>query len=254
MGKCYVDKIIDLALGEVGYKEKKTNEQLDDNNANAGHNNYNKYAKYIDDNYPAFYNTKKNGCDWCDIFVDYLFIKAYGYKDALRLTCQTEYSCGAGCTYSYMYYKANSQVGRVPKLGAQIFFSKNGTTCYHTGIVVDYDSETVTTVEGNAGDCVCKKIYSRFDSQIFGYGYPKYTEGVMKSTHEIALEVIDGRWGTGEERKRLLTEAGYDPVEVQKEVNKICEQSTSYPSDEDDDTLIVEFDPYRYSKIVIKVV
>lgn len=37
----------------------------------------------------------------------------------------------------------------------------------------------------------------------------------------IAKEVIRGKWGNGAERKRRLTQAGYDPVAVQQRVNEI---------------------------------
>jgi len=39
--------------------------------------------------------------------------------------------------------------------------------------------------------------------------------------HEIAGEVIQGKWGNGEERKSKLADAGYDYKEVQSMVNKI---------------------------------
>lgn len=42
-----------------------------------------------------------------------------------------------------------------------------------------------------------------------------------KSNEEIAREVIAGKWGNGAERKRRLTQAGYDYSEVQKCVNKL---------------------------------
>lgn len=42
-----------------------------------------------------------------------------------------------------------------------------------------------------------------------------------KSINEIAKEVINGKWGNGEERKRKLEKAGYDYKKVQKEVNRI---------------------------------
>lgn len=44
---------------------------------------------------------------------------------------------------------------------------------------------------------------------------------VKKSNKEIAKEVIDGKWGNGAERKKRLTDAGYNYNAVQKEVNKI---------------------------------
>ena len=41
-----------------------------------------------------------------------------------------------------------------------------------------------------------------------------------KSAADIADEVIQGKWGTGDERKAALEAAGYDPTEVQKIVNQ----------------------------------
>lgn len=51
----------------------------------------------------------------------------------------------------------------------------------------------------------------------FGYS-------AKKTNHEIALEVIDGKWGTANTnptRKSRLTAAGYNYIEVQNEVNKL---------------------------------
>lgn len=42
-----------------------------------------------------------------------------------------------------------------------------------------------------------------------------------KSVDEIAREVIAGKWGSGEERKKRLTAAGYDYAAVQKRVNEL---------------------------------
>ena len=41
-----------------------------------------------------------------------------------------------------------------------------------------------------------------------------------KSLDEIAQEVISGKWGNGEERKKRLTEAGYDYETIRVLVNK----------------------------------
>ena len=38
-------KVISIALTEVGYLEKASNDQLDDKTANAGNKNYTKYAR-----------------------------------------------------------------------------------------------------------------------------------------------------------------------------------------------------------------
>ena len=42
-----------------------------------------------------------------------------------------------------------------------------------------------------------------------------------KSNYEIALEVIRGSWGAGQERYDRLTAAGYDADKVQNMVNRI---------------------------------
>ena len=43
----------------------------------------------------------------------------------------------------------------------------------------------------------------------------------MKTDYDIAIEVLDGLWGSGATRKQRLTAAGYSYGNVQKEVNRI---------------------------------
>lgn len=42
--------------------------------------------------------------------------------------------------------------------------------------------------------------------------------------YKIALEVLNDKWGVGAERKRRLTQAGYDFMAVQAEVNRILKE------------------------------
>lgn len=51
-----------------------------------------------------------------------------------------------------------------------------------------------------------------------------------KTVGEIADEVIAGKWGNGETRKKKLTEAGYSYTEIQVEVNKRLTGKTSSSS------------------------
>lgn len=44
---------------------------------------------------------------------------------------------------------------------------------------------------------------------------------VLKSVDEIAKEVVDGKWGNGDERKSRLESAGYNYTEVQNKVNSM---------------------------------
>ena len=47
------------------------------------------------------------------------------------------------------------------------------------------------------------------------------TKGDKSNIETVAREVIDGKWGTGSERKRRLTQAEYDYNAVQAEVNRL---------------------------------
>ena len=49
----------------------------------------------------------------------------------------------------------------------------------------------------------------------------KPVESGRKSLQDVAKEVLDGKWGNGAERKKKLTEAGYNYTEVQAVVNKL---------------------------------
>ncbi|PLT76338.1 MULTISPECIES: GH25 family lysozyme [Lachnospiraceae] len=48
-----------------------------------------------------------------------------------------------------------------------------------------------------------------------------------KSVDEIAKEVINGKWGNGDARKKALTDAGYDYNAVQAKVNSLLSGSSS---------------------------
>lgn len=163
---CYAKKVVETAMLEIGYKETGKN--------------HNKYAEYIDKNYPNFYNGPKSwaggGAEWCDIFFDYcVLVNSTDMNEALYVTCQPSKSCGAGCSFSYDYYKKQGRVGNEPKIGAQIFFG-TGKKPTHTGIVVDFYGDSVVTVEGNSDNMVKRHTYKQSSSRIFGYGYPRYTE------------------------------------------------------------------------------
>lgn len=53
------------------------------------------------------------------------------------------------------------------------------------------------------------------------YNLTRYDKFNLKSNTEIAKEVINGKWGNGEERKRKLTAAGYNYSVIQSLVNKM---------------------------------
>lgn len=178
-----LDKVISIAKAEEGYLEKKSNKDLDDKIANVGNKNFTKYARDLD-NISGFYNGKKNGYAWCDVFVDWCFVKAFGVDRAKELLCQPNKSLGAGVYYSANYYKQKKQYYTSnPKAGDQIFFKNSSGNAQHTGLVYDVDKNYVYTVEGNTssasgvianGGCVRLKKYALNYKYIMGYGRPNY--------------------------------------------------------------------------------
>lgn len=174
--------VLKIAETEVGYFEKKSNASLYDKTANAGSNNYTKYANDFDTKYQSFYNGKKNGFAWCDVFVDWCFVTAFGETAARTMLYQPTKSAGAGCPYSANYYRTNGAFYSTPKVGDQIFFGTNGKET-HTGLVYKVDASRVYTIEGNTssasgvvanGGAVAKKSYALNYKSIVGYGRPKY--------------------------------------------------------------------------------
>lgn len=167
-----VKKVLDIARGEIGYYEKASNSQLDDKTANIGHANYTKYARDLDA-VGYFYNGPKQGYAYCDVSHDWFHVKAWGAKTAMKVLCQPEQSCGAGCSFSAQYYKDAGRWYKTPQPGDQIFFDYGGGIA-HTGIVESVSTTSVTTIEGNTSDMVARRTYNLNNSSIAGYGRPRY--------------------------------------------------------------------------------
>lgn len=171
-------KVIDLALSECGYHETG--------------NNYTKYAADLDA-IKGFYNGPKNGYAWCDVFVDWCFVKSYGVVGAKELLCQPDNSCGAGCSFSADYFRQHGQfhpAGSTPQTGDQIFFSYKAGEVSHTGIVVEVTGYSVVTVEGNTSDMVAKRSYPLSDGRIYGYGRPDWGVGSVDEPQDGHGEIV----------------------------------------------------------------
>lgn len=85
-------------------------------------------------------------------------------------------------------------------------------------------NENGTVTGGVSGDQTGKEICIR-DYYEYRYGWDVHLRyagtSPQKSVTEIANEVISGKWGNGEDRYTALKNAGYNPNEIQAEVNRI---------------------------------
>lgn len=158
------DKVINIALGQVGTIE--------------GKNNWNKYAKDLDE--IKFFNYSKQNSPWCSVFVAWcVWTASDKNKDkALAALYQPKKdNCGASCKYAAKYYREHKAWSKTPVKGSQIFFGDAGAKEgeeEHTGLVVSVGVSTLQTVEGNKNNKVSKCSYSLKDSRIIGYGLIKY--------------------------------------------------------------------------------
>jgi hypothetical protein len=194
-----VDKLINIALAEVGYLEKRSNASLDSKTANAGDKNYTKYARDM-----MKYNAGifANGYAWCDTFVDWCFTKAFGAEQAEKML----FGWSAYTPTSSGYFKQKKQWHTSnPKKGDVIFFKNASGTICHTGIVYKVDASYVYTVEGNTssasgvvanGGAVEKKKYALTYNRIAGYGRPVYPKAVQKLErgNDIIWELMNGKY------------------------------------------------------------
>ncbi len=94
-----------------------------------------------------------------------------------------------------------------------------------------FGGETNKIRSNKIAGVVCDQDYAFKDypTIIKGLGVNGYNKNTnvkpntkpSKTVKELAQEVIDGKWGNGEDRKTKLTKAGYDYKSIQAEVNKL---------------------------------
>lgn len=99
----------------------------------------------------------------------------------------------------------------------------------HIGFVEAINGKTITTIKGNTRKQVARRTYPWNDWRIVGYARPKYPSASHfdnRSVYELANEVIQGKWGNGDEYISLLKKSDYDPSAVHKEVKYILQNNS----------------------------
>lgn len=156
---------------------------------------------------------------WCATFVSYVLNQCGCNKpvyecsaNRMRKLCEP-YKVKTGKTDDLIFYDWN----------------EDGVSD-HVGIICSVSSDGVyKVVEGNKSKAVGIRYIKKNSSNIQMIARIKDTAdekpvkkpGRKKSAKTIAKEVLQGKWGNGAERVKKLKDAGYNPVEIQKEVNKM---------------------------------
>lgn len=231
-----IDKLISVAEAEIGYLEKKSNKDLDSKTGNAGSNNYTKYNRDL----KAWTGVGYINQQWCQAWVDWVFITAFGLDVAKKLIYTwTNYTP----TGSSAFKKRDRYIKRgkgKPKRGDVIYFySSSKGRIGHVGIVYKVSGSKVYTIEGNTsgastlvtnGGGVKKKSYSMSSSYIDGYGSVDYSQidGSVTSAPapaSVAYELGD----------RILSNGstGADVAEMQKNLISLGYSCGSWGADGD---------------------
>lgn len=215
MAKCYAKDVIAIAKKYIGYLEKNSNAYLDDFKKNAGNKNYTRFAR----EFQKITGLNLQAQPWCDMFVDTVFVEAFGVKNAKKLL-------GGFSAYtptSAQYFKNMKRWHTSnPKIGDVIFF-KNSERINHTGIVVDVSNTKVYTIEGNTssrsevvanGGGVYQKEYYLNNSKIAGYGRPNYDQYIPTKTITKNSSKEDVKWLQENLNKCLKNVKGFVPLVV----------------------------------------
>lgn len=166
------------------------------------------------------HNSDGDSYPWCAVFVNWCYVKS-GCKKELKGLENPAY-----CPSYVEWAKKKKKWKTKPKRGFLVLFDwDDDGEADHIGFVNDVlSSKTIQTVEGNTDNMV--KMRTRGTGCVVGYidANGNTDENAKKTVDEIALEIIDGKWGNGEERKRKLQAYGYSYNKVQKRVNEILKK------------------------------
>lgn len=127
--------------------------------------------------------------------------------------------------------------------GADYAKTDNKGTPEHVGMVISVseDKKSFEVMEGNKSKRVGRRTMQVNGRYIRGFVCPNYASKAgskpaaapkekqqeqLKTTAQIVAEVINGKWGTGDDRKKKLEAAGYDYSIIQAEVNKKLKSKT----------------------------
>lgn len=162
---------VDIARDWLGYKE--------------GDNNWTKMSEVLDS--CGYYTPqKKQNVAWCGSFVNFCLLEAstpdsrpnserkYDAQNYQYQPSKNNYSASASLHADYFKKKGKFFTDDSEAQTGDVIYFYVGESIGHMGIVEKHEGTTITTIEGNAGDCVQRKWYDEGSPKIAGYGRPSY--------------------------------------------------------------------------------
>lgn len=133
-----------------------------------------------DTKYGAWYGMNYN--PWCMMFVSWCAAQAGISQDVIPKM--------AYCPYAVVWFSSRGRFVRAgsgqPQAGDVIFFTDDGQTAEHVGLVEQVAGSRIHTIEGNSSNRVCRRSYAANDSSLLGWGRPAYGE-----KKEEAMDIKD---------------------------------------------------------------
>ena len=165
--------LVNVARSQLGYHEGDNTSQL--HGESSGSRNYTEYGYW--------YGTQVQGNSggsyyaWCAYFISWCARQA-GIPTSI--ISNASYACAGSDNGDFKNLDYYARGSYTPKVGDLVFFCWEGnSSCWdHVEIVIGVSSSEVTTLGGNTGDNNVKsRKWSLSNSNIRGYGVPKYTSG-----------------------------------------------------------------------------
>jgi len=207
-------KVLEVAVTQIGQKNGTKYGEWYEKNVDKDANNYDFGA---------------SGVAWCAMFVSWVFNQAKAKCAGLP---------GAYCPTMLAAAKKAKKIvlAKNAKPGDVVYFDWDGGVSDHVGIVESNNTKDgyLVTIEGNTDSGIVARK-TRYYGTVAGVARPNYKASATKpatkpttkpapkkTVDEIAKEVMAGKWGNGDERKKKLKAAGYDYDKVQAKVNELA--------------------------------
>ena len=181
--------LVNVARSQLGYHEGDNTSQL--HGESSGSRNYTEYGYW--------YGTQVQGNSggsyyaWCAYFISWCARQA-GIPTSI--ISNASYACAGSDNGDFKNLDFYSRGSYTPKVGDLVFFCWEGnSSCWdHVEIVIGVSSSEVTTLGGNtSNNNVKSRKWSLSNSNIRGYGVPKYTS---KLDAPYVYSIATGPWKT----------------------------------------------------------
>ena len=181
--------LVNVARSQLGYHEGDNTSQL--HGESSGSRNYTEYGYW--------YGTQVQGNSggsyyaWCAYFISWCARQA-GIPTSI--ISNASYACAGSDNGDFKNLDYYARGSYTPKVGDLVFFCWEGnSSCWdHVEIVIGVSSSEVTTLGGNtSNNNVKSRKWSLSNSNIRGYGVPKYTS---KLDAPYVYSIATGPWKT----------------------------------------------------------